>query len=197
MALKDTATQLPAADDIDQDSLDYLFGPRLTATPWVRMAREPEPVARISPEIVRVQAKLEALAAQLEVVSTKLQSAHHDLGYARAQLAEKDEQLKQMAEYRLRAAQAIMGDIEREQLRDRVLVLEAQLVELLQGESTDSPSDNHGISSPPTDGIGHNYDLERALDRHRTFVGTGFPLMLATYLLMICFAIVVLLTVLV
>ncbi|HEY9791428.1 MAG TPA: hypothetical protein V6D22_13575 [Candidatus Obscuribacterales bacterium] len=130
MALPE-AWQSPAADDIDPDSLEYLFGQKLGRgdVPWVKIVREPEPVARISPEMIRLQAKLEMLVTQLEIYAGKLTAAHHELGFARAEIAEKDKQLTLMEYYRARAAKAIASDVELEQLRMRVCELEQQLLD--------------------------------------------------------------------
>jgi hypothetical protein len=132
MALTDT-WQLPAVDDIDSDSLEYLFSRKRQRgeAPWVKLVPDPEPVARVTPEMIRLQAKLETLSAQLEIYSSKLLRANQELGYVRAQLTERDQQLELQAEYRARAAMTIMSDVERAHLQERVADLEVQLREAL------------------------------------------------------------------
>ncbi len=135
MSLSDTTYQRPATDDIDQDSLEYLFGRKKPTTPWVKIAREPEPIARISPEMVRLQAKLETFAMQMETMMYQLNKAHVDLGMAKAQLADKNEQLVLFAEYRAKAAYVVIADAERTVLKERIADLEMQLAEALEDRS--------------------------------------------------------------
>ena len=132
MLLSDISTQMPAADDIDGDSLEYLFGRRKMPTPWVKMAKEPEPIARISPEMVRLQAKAETIAAQLDSVLNQLQRAHVELGFTKAQLTDKTEKLKLFAEYRAKAAWVVAAETERVVLNERISDLELQLLESLE-----------------------------------------------------------------
>lgn len=81
--------------------------------------------------MIRLQAKLETLVSQLELFANKLNRAHHDIGFLQAQLAEKDKQLELQSEYRARAAVAIMSDVERHHMKERIDDLEQQLDRVL------------------------------------------------------------------
>jgi hypothetical protein len=215
MSFPDT-WQLPSADDIDPDSLEYLLAPKRLRgdAPWVRIVRDPEPVARIGPEMIRLQAKLEALVGQLEIFTNKLAKSNHELGFARAQIAERDKQLELQAEYRVRAAVAIMSDLEKERLVRRIAELEELVVALVADEAkrpalaeTPSPQAPETLIAPAA---GHmpavdqmpaagqrNRGLERMLSRHSAEErGFDLPLMPITYFLVVAFAAMVMLTIL-
>lgn len=160
MALSDTTSQIPTTNDIDQDSLEYLFGRRRQAAPWVKIAREPEPVARISPEMVRLQAKVETFAAQIEMMLNQLHKANIELGYAKAQLSEKTEQLTLLAEYRAKAAFVVAAEAERTILKERIADLEMQLIEALEARA-----DRSSLCSAPVPGSSPMVASDRIDDR--------------------------------
>ena len=189
------AGQTPAADDIDQDSLEYLFGGHgqrsAKDVPWVKVAKEPEPVARISPAMIRLQAKVETLVAQLELVSTKLENANLQLGYTRAQLADKEEQLKVMAKYRARAAKAIMSDAEHVRLIDRIAELELQLEDMIDAGAA-TPFE---VMEGRTNSL--SADAEYYLYRAERCPAPGVPVMPVIYVSVVVFAALVLTTILI
>lgn len=125
--------QRPASDDINPDALDYLFDQKAPdKTPWVRMAGEvqSEPVARITPEYVRLQTRVEVLKGIVELTNEQLHEAHHKIGMQAAELARRDEQLRDLSDYRAKAAMAVAYQRQNDMLRTRIEELQ-QAIEFL------------------------------------------------------------------
>lgn len=190
MHLVDNAGQVPAADDINPDSLEYLFaqsGPKRGKTPWVEMAGGSEqPVARITPEYVRLNTKVELLKGALELTQEQLHEAHHRMGMLAAELARRDELLKELADYRVRAALTIGYQRQNELLRTHVNELNAQLKALAAVVSNKVP--DHESAKPavtPTESVtAENYVLFRPK--------LVFPMALLNAVLVLAFATLVL-----
>ncbi len=121
--------QRPASDDINPDALEYLFGQKKLgrATPWVEMAGDPEPVVRITPEYIRLQTRVEILKATIELTSEQLHEAHHKIGMLAAELARRDLVLKELSEYRAKAAMAVAYGRHNELLQLQITGLKNEL----------------------------------------------------------------------
>lgn len=178
--------QRPAADDINPDALEYLFEGtrgRVVEIPWVRAAREPEPVARKGIEQIRLESKVEVLLGQIDLLTSQLQLVNCELGYAKAVLDEREQGLKSLSEYRARAARAILGDVQNEMLRKKVVELEGQVAVLLGGNSFSLESDADSLRAPA--GLS-SVDMSRiARSGQKSF---SFPLMPITYVLILALA---------
>lgn len=123
-------SQLPQADDIDFRSLEYLFVPRIEASPveppWVDVIVEPE---RSDSELLRLTARVHFLEQGLNEATANLADANMQIGYLRSMLDEREEQLKQLPDLRLRAAKSIAGEVEHAALLSEVKRLEAENAE--------------------------------------------------------------------
>lgn len=177
--------QRPASDDINPDALDYLFAQKAPdKTPWVRMAGEAqsEPVARITPEYIRLQTRVETLKGIVELTNEQLYEAHHRIGMQAAELARCNEQLRDLSDYRAKAAMAVAYQRQNDMLRTRIEELQ-QAIEFL-GEYAGT---EQNASSPAIDAS--NY----VAGKPRPF---GISTLAINTALVIIFAIVVLITVL-
>jgi hypothetical protein len=116
--------QRPASDDINPDALEYLFAQNNTPqkTPWVKVAGEShnEPIARITPEYIRLQTRVDMLKAIVELTNEQLHEAHHKIGVLTAELARRDVLLKELSDYRAKAAMTIAYQRQSEMLQTRV-----------------------------------------------------------------------------
>ena len=187
-------TQLPAGDDINSDALEYLFAPTQPMSPeppWVKMAGGPEPVARISPQVVRLQARVESLVGQIELIMQQLQSANYEVGYLKAKLADADENLKLLADYRAKAALTILGQHEIIRLKQQVQELESKLI---AGTVQASGPESLGVSNERLSKLLSRYG--GAPHKNSSFSLHNLALMPAIYVLMIGFAAAVLATIL-
>lgn len=180
--------QTPAADDINPDALEYLFGQtKSTRTPWVEMVGESEPVARITPAYIRLQTKVEVFKGALELTQEQLQEAHHKIGMLSAELARRDVLLKELADYRVRAAMAIGFERQNKLMQAALEELVTEL-ENVKGEAKTAETSNWVVlESVPVHAETYRVKNER------TF---GFPYGILNALLVLGFAICVLATIL-
>ncbi len=105
--------QIPAADDISPDGLEYLFSsqyPPDPEPPWVRVSVEPACISEPVPGEISLKARIEVLSQKLKVMSGELQSATFQIGYLKGRLAEREEELKQLPDYRARAARSVLTE---------------------------------------------------------------------------------------
>ena len=123
--------QVPAADDISPDALEYFFRPKYRPQeepPWVKVCFEPEDSANNAvPEPARLSATIDILSHRLQTMSVQLQSATYEIGYLRGRLAEKEQELKQMSEFRVKAGQANFSQIALKVEQERNKALKAEL----------------------------------------------------------------------
>jgi hypothetical protein len=190
-------TQLPAVDDINSDALEYLFAPdqpRTPEPPWVKMSGGPEPVARISPQIVRLQAKVESLVGQIELTMQQLQSANYEVGYLKAKLADADQQLKLLADYRAKAALAILGEFEMAALKRQIVDLESKLQQLAPPAKSPTEADSALVANQRLSRLFATYGSSPS--RSSAFGLHNLALMPFIYLLMLGFAAAILATIL-
>ncbi len=124
-------SHLPAADDVDLDSLEYLFGsgskPKQKTIPWVEIISDSEKFDIIKEEL---QAKIDLLELRNDVTNSKLQRAMLFIGYLNGMVHERDQQLKVLPDLRFTAAQAITLRIENERSKEKIQELEEQLQRL-------------------------------------------------------------------
>lgn len=190
-------TQLPAADDINSDALEYLFAPdqpRTPEPPWVKMSGGPEPIARISPQIVRLQARVESLVGQIELTMQQLQAANYEVGYLKAKLADADHQLKLLADYRAKAALAILGEFEMAALKRQVADLESKLQQQTAPAEAPGEADSTTVANQRFSRLLASYGTSPA--RSSALGLHNLALMPFIYLLMLGFAATILATIL-
>jgi len=186
--------QSPSSDDINPDALEYLFNQKQSSrkTPWVEMASEPEPVVRITPEYIRLQTRVEILKGTIELTSSQLQEAHFKIGMLSAELARRDDQLRELSEYRVRAAMAVAYARHNELLQSALDQTKRELTESL-AKHTDLAAGGAlaaFASTPDLDRVtADNYRIAKS----KNF---SFPFLLLNSLLMIGFATAVLITIL-
>ncbi len=188
--------QRPASDDINPDALEYLFSRKKhnRTTPWVEMASEPEPVVRITPEYIRLQTRVEILKATIELTSTQLQEAHHKIGMLAAELARGEAQIKELTDFRAKAAMAIAHARQNELLQLQVVSLRDALA-LAEAKPR--------IAAAPVVSTLSAVVLTRQLDkvtaenyRPVNAKDFSFPFLLLNFLLVLGFATAVLITIL-
>lgn len=124
MILVETS-QLPSADDITIDSLEYLFAPASEATscpvPWVEIVSENE----LAENPVSKESEMSGLLErQLKETQEQLQRVCILLGYTQGLLHERDEQLKVLPDLRFRAAESIALKVQLEKAQAKVRELE-------------------------------------------------------------------------
>ena len=126
-------SQVPCAEDINFDSLEYLFGAASKAAPeaevpWVDIEAESESTTR---------------EAQLQVAIRILQKQNHEhlnhintlyilIGYMQAHLHEKDEQLKLLPDLRFKAAESVAWRLESERVKEKAEELQKEITRLSQ-----------------------------------------------------------------
>jgi hypothetical protein len=110
--------QRPASDDINPDALEYLFSNGKPQSQWEALAQaEQEPVARITPAYIRLQTKVEVLKGALELTGEQLHEAHHKIGMLAAELSRRDEKLKELNDYRAKAAMSVFYERQNDLMR--------------------------------------------------------------------------------
>lgn len=192
MYLVDNAGQLPASDDINPDALEYLFAqsmPKRGKTPWVEMVGGNEQVARITPEYVRLNTKVELLKGALEHNQEQLHEAHHKMGMLAAELARRDERLKELADYRVRAAMAIGYERQNAMLRSQITELQAQIEALVAVVSNKVPAQSQGYAAETTTKPGDAINADSYVLFRPKLV---FPMALLNTVLVLTFAVLVL-----
>jgi len=130
--IETTSWQSPAADDISTEALEYLFTPRYRPEeepPWVKVSIEPEELPK-EIDVPRMQAKMEVLTQRVRDLTVQMQTTAYHVGFLKGKLVEKEEQLKQLPELRLKAAKSVAMAVELESLRESYEQLEGQLAGL-------------------------------------------------------------------
>jgi hypothetical protein len=118
--------QRPAADDINPDALEYLFEKsKPSANAWQQVAGDSnEPVARITPAYIRLQTKVEVLKGALELTNEQLHEAHHKIGMLSAELSRREVMLRELSDYRAKAAFAVGYERQNAMMRERIQELQ-------------------------------------------------------------------------
>jgi len=197
--------QRPASDDINPDALEYLFGQKKLGrvTPWVEMAADPEPVVRITPEYIRLQTRVEILKATIELTSEQLHDAHHKIGMLAAELARRDLLLKELTEYRAKAAMAVAYGRHNELLQLQITGLKNELEQVKLRTAASDHFVTAGDTALPytttASAIVSAQELETiTAENYRTVNAKdfSFPFLLLNSLLILGFATAVLITIL-
>lgn len=122
------SSQLPAADDISFESLEYLFGPAKetvkSSIPWVEIADQNQEQVR---QLHELQGKTMLLEQQLQNSQTQLQRVCILIGYMQGLLNEKEEALKALPDLRFRAAESVGLRLELGRSKEKIQELEADL----------------------------------------------------------------------
>ncbi|MBX9689514.1 MAG: hypothetical protein K2X27_22585 [Candidatus Obscuribacterales bacterium] len=135
--LSTQSSHYPSADDISFDSLEYLFAPAQPLgekiIPWVEI----EDLGESSESSTLPTAKqISALQADLEASATQIQKAYILIGYLQAIIQERNEDLKALADYRFRAAEAVALRLENERSKLKIQELEEQIARQEQKKET-------------------------------------------------------------
>ena len=117
--------QRPAHDDINPDALEYLFEKsKPSSNAWQQVGEGQEPVARITPAYIRLQTKVDVLKGALELTSEQLHEAHHKIGMLTAELSRRDVMLRELSDYRTKAAFAVAYERQNVLMRKRIQELQ-------------------------------------------------------------------------
>lgn len=127
-------SQFPAEDDINIESLEYLFGPAVyqkeKKIPWVEIISDSE---QFEVEKIKLQERIDFLELRNQVTHSKLERACIFIGYLQGLIHERDEQLKVLPDLRFKAAQSIAYRLDAERSKERIQELEAELQRQLKG----------------------------------------------------------------
>lgn len=131
-------SQLPCAEDISFDSLEYLFGSASnnskTIIPWVEIQQSQS--EQITAREAQIQLALKILQKQNLDYANQMHTLYILIGYMQALLQEKESQLKTLSELQFKAAESVAWRLEANRHKEKVEELEKEITRLSQNQET-------------------------------------------------------------
>lgn len=138
--MQQLSSQIPAPDDVGLDAFDDFFNipaslesEEIIEEIIIDASPELSQEADQSRESLVSSERISGLEQQLKDASKQLQAACLQIGYLKGQLAERDEQLRLLPDYRAQAARAIVSEVEGRKMQEHIVALETELSAIHSG----------------------------------------------------------------